>query len=556
MSKVEQAENPNTPPETLVQLASDEDWRVRRGVAENPSTPAAALVQLASDEDWRVRKTAAQNPSTPTEILARLASGKSAYVRQYVAENPSTPVEILVRLASDENERVRRNVAENPSSPTEILAQLASDERVRVRWRVAQNPNTPTEILVQLASDEDEYVRQYVAENPSTPAADLAQLASDENEGVRRYVARNPNTPPETLAQLASDEDWRVREDVAKNPNLESADYRDYAAGDEKERAFAASRAHEAGDYPCAALALCGVRSRLLATTIADGKIPPPKDAFEWLRLIRSASTFGILKSIDPKNTTERIGVYGSLLGGEMDAFLRRTQDVDLDDLKKFTPMIRVSKTKLFNMIVDAPDGQANAILSDTVGEALSVLSLTFESDEEREAVLENYLSNLRLYEPSSLIELHDFVMKHARLAKTFDPKAAVVNRHPIYSTDLVGGWYHRLAYGEDRTFAIMVPENESEYSENGIEQQVCLGNLTYADDVRGGKRVIVNILDVDRDEVIGSILYDIGARGSLNVVDAAYKNNHPGGLKRALPGLTEMIGNHIEEVIYDFLTD
>ena len=39
MNKLEQANNPNTPPKSLEQLATDEDWRVRYWVAQNPNTP-------------------------------------------------------------------------------------------------------------------------------------------------------------------------------------------------------------------------------------------------------------------------------------------------------------------------------------------------------------------------------------------------------------------------------------------------------------------------------------------------------------------------------------
>ena len=39
MNNLEVAKNPNTPVETLKDLATDDDYYVRRGVARNPNTP-------------------------------------------------------------------------------------------------------------------------------------------------------------------------------------------------------------------------------------------------------------------------------------------------------------------------------------------------------------------------------------------------------------------------------------------------------------------------------------------------------------------------------------
>ena len=65
MNKLEFAKNPNTPAETLAELAKDEDLIVRINVADNPNTPAETLAELAKDEDIYVRRRAASNPNTP-----------------------------------------------------------------------------------------------------------------------------------------------------------------------------------------------------------------------------------------------------------------------------------------------------------------------------------------------------------------------------------------------------------------------------------------------------------------------------------------------------------
>ena len=53
--KIELAENPNTPQETLRLLATDNSPYVRRRVAQNPNTSQELLGILATDKDSYVR---------------------------------------------------------------------------------------------------------------------------------------------------------------------------------------------------------------------------------------------------------------------------------------------------------------------------------------------------------------------------------------------------------------------------------------------------------------------------------------------------------------------
>jgi len=94
--------------------------------AENPSTPPEILSQLSKDEDATVRRFVAMNSSTPPEILSQLSKDEDASVRWYVAGNPSTPPEILSQLSKDKDTGIRCNVAKNPSTPPEIRDQIES----------------------------------------------------------------------------------------------------------------------------------------------------------------------------------------------------------------------------------------------------------------------------------------------------------------------------------------------------------------------------------------------------------------------------------------------
>ncbi|MDR2640837.1 MAG: hypothetical protein LBC61_06120 [Candidatus Peribacteria bacterium] len=60
----------------------------------------------------RVRKAVAKNPNTPIETLTELAKDKERFVREAVVRNPKTPIEIITNLAKDKNLKVRRATIE------------------------------------------------------------------------------------------------------------------------------------------------------------------------------------------------------------------------------------------------------------------------------------------------------------------------------------------------------------------------------------------------------------------------------------------------------------
>ena len=67
--KLELALNPNTSPEILKVLATDEDSCVRYGVAINPNTSPETLKVLATDEDSCVRYGVKKNPNYKTKTI-------------------------------------------------------------------------------------------------------------------------------------------------------------------------------------------------------------------------------------------------------------------------------------------------------------------------------------------------------------------------------------------------------------------------------------------------------------------------------------------------------
>ena len=71
MTNLELAQDPNTKPEILKVLATDDDWNVRWGVAQHPNTTPEILQVLATDDDYDVRWGAAHHPNA-TELVRRL----------------------------------------------------------------------------------------------------------------------------------------------------------------------------------------------------------------------------------------------------------------------------------------------------------------------------------------------------------------------------------------------------------------------------------------------------------------------------------------------------
>ena len=107
VEKIELAENPNTSPESLKVLATDEDWTVRYWVAYNPNTPQETLKVLATDKHSGVRWGVALNPNTSPETLQVLATDKNSGVRWGVSLNPNYKKQTL-ELTSTQYEALKK----------------------------------------------------------------------------------------------------------------------------------------------------------------------------------------------------------------------------------------------------------------------------------------------------------------------------------------------------------------------------------------------------------------------------------------------------------------
>jgi len=149
------ASDPKTSAEILEKLAKDElakdkkDRYVLEAIAENHNTPPKVLRDLAEHGDYFVKARVAGNPNTPVDVLSDLAEVMDGAIDEALVRNPNTPEVVLRRI--DNWAKIR--VAEDRETPVKILEKLAKDD-IDVRRAVAGNYSAPTELLIKLISDE------------------------------------------------------------------------------------------------------------------------------------------------------------------------------------------------------------------------------------------------------------------------------------------------------------------------------------------------------------------------------------------------------------------
>jgi hypothetical protein len=103
----------------------------------------------------------AQNPNTPQETLKVLATDKDSGVRYFVAQHPNTPPGSLKVLATDKYSGVRIWVARNTNTSQETLQVLATDEYYSVRCGAENNPNYKKQTL-ELTSTQYEALKKLI----------------------------------------------------------------------------------------------------------------------------------------------------------------------------------------------------------------------------------------------------------------------------------------------------------------------------------------------------------------------------------------------------------
>jgi hypothetical protein len=156
-----------------MELAHDEHWETRSGVAWNPNTPSDVVIELARDKDYHVRWNIAANVNAPPLVLAELAQEGPPFLRDSVAGNPNTPLAVLIELAqiADVDPGIPWGIWTNVNASPQVLVALARHSESR--GLVASHPNTPPSLLAELAQQADCDARHSATINPNIILEDL-----------------------------------------------------------------------------------------------------------------------------------------------------------------------------------------------------------------------------------------------------------------------------------------------------------------------------------------------------------------------------------------------
>lgn len=191
--------------------------RERAEAAADARTPAQTLRDLATDANWRVRYAVAANPSTPTDLLVALSHDDQVVVRLGVADNPQ-PIAIKIALRSDDHETRKRVVHRRDLTP-QVWQQLLDDPDHRVRAEIAMECPDP-QFIARLVRDSHPEVRASAVHSRHLTSADAEQLAADRIATARAAAGTSGKLQPATLIRLARDRSVLVRWCVLiNNPN-------------------------------------------------------------------------------------------------------------------------------------------------------------------------------------------------------------------------------------------------------------------------------------------------------------------------------------------------
>lgn len=202
--KMQQAQDPNADPYVLDALANDDKWFIRMIVAQNQRANDDTLNRLSSDNDERVRCGLAVNPKICglKEILDLLLKDNTT-VKKALTGNPKLPSVYLEKLYTNNNWEVRWGVARHQNTDAPILVKLSADAEPLVRWGVAENPACPPEILIRLSTEDYLFTRWAVAAHQNTPTEVLQKYINNQAENINVKKAAKENLKRRGIQAMA-----------------------------------------------------------------------------------------------------------------------------------------------------------------------------------------------------------------------------------------------------------------------------------------------------------------------------------------------------------------
>lgn len=247
---VRQALDPDTNPDILRILATQQDWNLRQTIASNPNTPTDLLWQLGVDFPEAILA----NPIFELlqlehlDLAAQIPHGTLTSLLQ----SDRAPIAFMSHAVNQQDYSLWLAVAYNRNAPSNLLAALAQKSRYQDREllrAVAAHPHTSPQLLAEI-SELSNSLAQIVAENPHTPFTLLQQILAKYQQtcptigtlislhpqltvsrsielqlaptvaaGRSLWKAKQPTTTTIELAELAQT-DWNVQQlAVVRNPH-------------------------------------------------------------------------------------------------------------------------------------------------------------------------------------------------------------------------------------------------------------------------------------------------------------------------------------------------
>ena len=196
-----QAQNENTLPEILAELAKSRDKEILRCVAGNPNTTGEILEKLGVDF-------ADEIVANPIFDLLLLENPESKFVLLSLARASTTSVGKLKELANHQDKDIKEAVAVNRRTPADIIDSIFEKD-IWIKESVARNPHASEKLLCDLAKENNYDVLYAISQRECLSEKIIKILIECDCRAKKFY----PNHKPENYS-------WRIRQELANNLNL------------------------------------------------------------------------------------------------------------------------------------------------------------------------------------------------------------------------------------------------------------------------------------------------------------------------------------------------
>lgn len=217
---LEEAQNPQTPPERLKALASRPEAEVRRAVAANPNTPEEVLWRLAVHFPEAVLS----NPVLELFWLlnANWLAEMPGYARSRLLACPEASLHLLRWALKEGDTQSLLSVLQNPRVPGEFLEALADHPLPAVAEAARLHvgfESEPLEAALEWCEADMDYfeLRQLVLLGMAPPWL-ASRIAQESDTALRLALLEQADLPPTVLQKLLFDDEEEVRQAARAHP--------------------------------------------------------------------------------------------------------------------------------------------------------------------------------------------------------------------------------------------------------------------------------------------------------------------------------------------------